>query len=57
MTLRGAVWLWGGTCLLAGLIVAALLIFRSQVGAALAVLALSALFALGVHLVERVLRE
>lgn len=57
MTLRGAVWLWGGTCLLAGLIVVALLLLRSQVGAALAVLALSGLFALGVHLAERVLRE
>lgn len=57
MTLRGAVWLWGGTCLLAGLIVAALLLLRSQVGAALAVLTLSGLFALGLHLVERVLRE
>lgn len=57
MTLRGAIWLWGGTCLLAGLVVAALLLLRGRVATALAVLALSGLFALGVHLVERVLRE
>lgn len=57
MKLGGALWLWGGTCLLAGLMVAALLLLRGQVGAAVAVLALSGLFALGVHLVERVLRE
>jgi hypothetical protein len=57
VTLRGAIWLWGGTCLLAGLIVAALLLLRSQVGAALAVLALSGVFAFGLHLVERALRE
>jgi len=55
--LAGAVWLWGGACLLAGLILASLLLLRGQPGAALAVLAASALFALGVHLLERTLRE
>ena len=57
MRLAGAVWLWGGACLLAGLILASLLLLRGQAGAALAVLAASALFALGVHLLERALRE
>lgn len=57
MTLAGAVWLWGGACLLAGLILASLLLLRGQAGAALSVLAASALFALGVHVLERALRE
>ncbi|MGH7362996.1 MAG: hypothetical protein ACREKA_04555 [Candidatus Methylomirabilales bacterium] len=57
MTLGGAIWLWGGTCLLAGLIVASLLLLRGQALAALAVLGASGLFALGAHLLERALRE
>jgi hypothetical protein len=54
--LGGAIWLWGGTCLLAGLIVASLLLLRGQAGAALTVLVVSGLFAIGVHLLERALR-
>ncbi len=57
MTLGGAIRLWGGTCLFAGLIVASLLLLRGQALAALAVLAASGLLALGVHLLERALRE
>lgn len=57
MTLGGAIWLWGGACLLAGLTVASLLLLRGQPLAALAVFAVSGLFALGVHLLERALRE
>jgi len=57
MTLGGAIWLWGGTCLLAGLIVASLLLLRGQALAALAVLGASGLFALGAHLLKRALRE
>jgi hypothetical protein len=43
--------------LLAGLIVASLLLLRGQAFAALAVLGASGLFALGAHLLERALRE
>ncbi|MGH7378803.1 MAG: hypothetical protein ACREJ7_00960 [Candidatus Methylomirabilales bacterium] len=56
MTLGGAIWLWGGTCLLAGLIVASLLLLRGQALAALAVLVVAGFFAIGVHLLERALR-
>ncbi len=56
MTLGGAIWLWGGTCLLAGLIVASLLLLRGQAGAALTVLVVAGFFAIGVHLLERALR-
>lgn len=57
MTLGRAIWLWAGACLLAGLTVAGLLLLRGQPRAALAILAVSGLFALGVHLLERILRE
>lgn len=57
MTLGGAVWLWGGACLFAGLTLASLLLLRGQPRAALATLAVSGLFALGVHLLERALRK
>jgi len=57
VTLGRAIWLWAGACLLAGLTVASLLLLRGQPRAALAILAVSGLFALGVHLLERILRE